>query len=224
MPCSRFAVLNGCSQTVNRWLDVRDQRRRQERPGDEHAESDHHPRAPSGGDVEHRHEQAHEHGAGADVALEDQQQHAERPDHQDRREVLAPRHPEEEPLVGEQRELLAVLHQVAGERRRQQQLAELLRLHGEPADGDLDLGAGARDAADGRRQQRRKRDQHQAGQAEYVRVGLQDLDVPDQPEEHHEDGDAEHRVDDLRDRGRRGRESTPDVLLRARVAGPARLG
>ncbi len=165
-----------------------------------------------GRDVQHRDEQAHEHGAGADIALEDEQQQAGRPGHQDRAEMARPGQPDAEYPPADQGQRLALGYQVAGERDGQRQLGELLGLDGERAEPDLNLGAGVSHLADRRGQQGGQRDQHDSDGAQRVGVALQHPGLADESEQSDEAADADGRVEDLdvrRGLGQRGRQQVP---------------
>ena len=154
------------------------------------------PGGPGGRDVQHRDEQAHEYRAGADVALEDEQQQAGRPGQQDRAEVAGPGQVDAEHPAAGQRQHVPLGHQVAGERGGQRQLGELLGLDGgERAEPDLDLGAVY--LADRRREQRGQRHQQDPDGTERVGVALQHARLADQDEHRDKAPDADGREGNL---------------------------
>ena len=186
---------------MNRSRDVREQLAGHDRAEDEQQEPDDQPGRPLGGDVHHHHEQAEEQGRGADVTLEDQHHQADAPGDQHRAQVAGPGQVDaQEPPPG-QGEHVALGHQVAGEEHGQAQLGELLRLHGEPAQRDLDLGEGARHLADAVRQHRGQGQQHHADGTQRVGVPLQGAGLPDEGQHGHEGGDPGRAVEHLEGRG-----------------------
>ena len=177
-------------------VHVRDQPARGERADHEHEEAEQQPGGPGGRDVQHRDEQPHEHRAGADVALEDEQQQAGRPGHQDRTEVAGPRQVDAEHAPASQGQHVPLGHQVAGEGGGQRQFGELLRLdRGERAEPDLDLGAVH--LADRRREQRGQCHQQDPGRTEGIGVTLQHAGLADQDEHGDEAPDADGGEGDL---------------------------
>ncbi len=184
-------------------LDVREQLAGHERPEHEQQEPDDQPGRALGGDVHHHHEQAEEQRGGADVALEDQDHQADAPGDQHRAQVAGPGQVDAEHPPPGQRQHVPLGHQVAREEHGQAQLGEFLGLHGEAAQGYLDLGEGAGHLADAVRQHRGQGQQHQADGAQRVGVPLQRARLPDEGEHGHEGHDAHRAVEDLESGGLR---------------------
>ena len=170
-----YGSANGSSQISARSVEVGErpadgaaEHVRQVGAAEEEEQTDEQPADPFGGDVERHHEHAEVEQRGAQVLLEDQDQEADQPDHEHRAEVAPAREVDaEEPPAG-QREHLALAHQVVGEEDQQRQLGELTGLDGEAADPDPQLRAV--DLGDTAGQHRRDHHQHDAGQAQGVRV------------------------------------------------------
>ncbi len=165
-----------------------------DRAADRHQQAEQDPAGPLGGDVEHHHEQAEEQEGRAQVVLEDQDQQAEQPDHDDRAEVAAARQVQaHEPAAG-QRQGVPLDHQVAGEEHRQDDLGELAGLDGEAAHPDPDLGA---EVLLPGREEGRRGEQDQGQHHRDVGVALEHPVVLQ--EDHHRDeaGDPERRPHQL---------------------------
>ncbi len=156
--------------------------------------ADDQPAGSLGGDVQHDQEDPEEQQRGAEVALEDQDEHADRPHAQDRAEVATARQVDEEHPAPGQGQRVAVQHEVAGEGDDQQHLGDLAGLEAERADGDPDLGAVDRVADD---REHRQQQQHDRGQAGGVGQALEQAVVAQQPEGGDEEHHAQRHPDEL---------------------------
>ena len=111
-------------------VDVFEGLARDEGSAKEERHTQQHPAEAAGGEVEHDQEQTEVEQGGAEVTLEDDDGHGQRPDHEDRTEVPQARkaHPEE--FLAHHGEAVAVAHEVAGEEDREGDLRDLAWLEG----------------------------------------------------------------------------------------------
>ena len=172
---------------------------RQERAADEQQQTDDQPAHPFGGDVQRDHEHAEVHERRPEVLLEDQDQQAHRPDRDDRAEVAPAREVDAEDPLARQRQDFALAHQVVREEGEQRELGQLTGLDGEErAEPDPQLRTV--DAGEPGRQDRRDQHEHDAGEAEGVRVARQRTVVAHDVQQDHRDDDGHQGPQQLAER------------------------